>query len=228
MKLFLLEAQPKDSASWLGIWQLLHWPSGIQILEVRWSNESEGNVLSLFPVSWRHSIGHLIWRDTIPSVFFPFSVIDNPLSRLEKSVENHSWYILLFRRQVRGQLILLTGCLLEHVASAGLGMVGVGSSCGRICCDNIGIVYVTEISVAQSTFDSYMKLYCITLHCVALHCIYISLHLHSHWIRFRYITCLHTCIYAFIQIAFTEFFNRICLATFWNFNSREHGCSSLI
>lgn len=33
---------------------------------------------------------------------------------------------------------------------------------------------------------------------MALRCIYISLHLHSHWIRFRYITCLHTCISDYI------------------------------
>jgi hypothetical protein len=80
MKLFLLEARPKDSASWLGIWQLLHWPSGIQILEVRWSSESEGNVLSLFPVSWRHSIGHLIWRDTIRFCFpSPWLIIHYPV-----------------------------------------------------------------------------------------------------------------------------------------------------
>lgn len=203
-------ADSQDSASWC-IWQLLGPPESRS-----WR----------FPVSWRHSIGHLIWRDTIRFCFpSPWLIIHyHPLSSLEKSVENHSWYILLFRRQVQGQLILLTGCLLEHVASAGLGMV-VGSSCGRICCDNIGTVYVTEISVAQST---YIVLHYIAWHCVAYTFHYIYTHIGLDSVTLHACIPVYLIIYAFIQIAFAEFFNRICLATFWNFNSGEHGCSSLI
>ena len=93
--------------------------------------------------------------------------------------------------QVQGQLMLLTGCLLEHAASAGLKnptrMVGLPVTVTKKGCpvDSWFMIHILQLHL-------HLHLYTITYN-------YIQLQLHLH--------CMHIS-WVFLQL---KFFNRVCL-----------------